>query len=213
MAAQRAEPALWEQMPEESGPSYDAFLTYRNLGTKRSFVEAARLAGRHESLLRRWAARHRWQERAWRWDVQQARQDEAVVRQQREGVLRDRLEDLDRLSRASLAFFRTMVRRDPETGEVSFDARFTPQVALRFLDLTLRAQGAFERPAAEDKSDVRPAGDLFGLADAELTELIDLARERADQHDRRKDDGNESDQGSTQHEEEEDREQDEVGRD
>jgi hypothetical protein len=125
------------------------------------------------------------------------------------------------MGRACLAFFRTMVRRDPETGEVSFDAQFTPQVALRFLELALRAQGAFDRPAAEDKPDARPATDLFGLADAELVELIDLARERADQHDHRKDNGNESDQGSTQQEQHEDqeepaeegREQDESGRD
>jgi len=202
-------------MPGESGPAYSSFLTYRELGPKRSFVGAARLAGRHESLLRRWAARHRWRERACGWDLHQARQDEAVVRQQREGVLRERLEDLDRIGRACLAFFRTMVRRDPETGEVTFDARFTPQVALRFLELALKAQGAFDRPSPEDKSDERPPADLFGLADAELMELIDLARERADQQYHTKENDNDPDQDSTQqeqHEEQED-EQDEAERD
>jgi hypothetical protein len=115
----------------------------------------------------------------WAWDVQQARQDEEVVREQREAVLRERLEDLDRMGRACLAFFRTMVRRDPETGEVSFDSRFTPQVALRFLELALRAQGAFLRPEPEETPQERPETDLFGLADAELAELIEVARERA----------------------------------
>jgi hypothetical protein len=216
MAAVGAEPKPWEQIPGESGPAYAAFLAYREMGARRTYVATARSLRRHESLMRRWAARHRWPERAWRWDVQQAGQEEAAVRQQREGVLRERLEDLDRMGRACLAFFRTMVRRDPETGEVSFDARFTPPVALRFLELALRAQGAFDRPAPGDKSDERPAADLFGLADGELTELIELARERADQHDHRKDNGNESDQGSTQqeeHEGQEDSEQDEPERD
>ena len=223
MAAAKAEPGSWERMPGESGPAYGAFLSYRELGPKRSFVRAARVVGRHESLLRRWATRYRWRHRAWLWDAHQAGEDEAAVRQQREGVLRERLDDLDRMGRACLAFFRTMVRRDPETGEVSFDAQFTPGVALRFLELALRAQGAFERPAAEDKSDVRPAADLFGLADAELMELIDLARERADQQGMRKGDGDESDQSSTYEEEEQDeqhqepadeeREQDEAERD
>jgi len=215
MAAERAAPQPWEQIPGESGPAYAAFLTYRELGPKRSFAGAARLADRHESLFRRWAGCHRWRERAWAWDVQQARQDEATVRQQREGVLRERLEDLDRMGRACLVFFRTMVRRDPGTGEVSFDLRFTPQVALRFLELALKAHGAFDRPTADDKSDERPVADLFGLADGELVELIDLARERADQQDPREDNGNESDQGSMQqeqHEEQED-EQDETERD
>ena len=221
MAVASAEPKPWEQMPGESGAAYAAFLAYRNMGATRTYVATARSLRRHESLMRRWATRHRWQERAWRWDVQQAGQDEAAVRQHREGVLRERLEDLDRMGRACLAFFRTLVRRDPETGEVIFDAQFTPQVALRFLELALRAQGAFDRPTTEDKSDARPAADLFGLADAELLKLIELARERADQQDQRKDNGNESDQGSTQQEQheqqeepaEEGREQDEAERD
>ena len=182
MAADRTQPAPWEQTPGESGAAYAAFLTYRDLGPGRSFVGAARLLDRNESLLRRWATRHRWRERVWAWDVQQARQDEAVVRKQRETLLRERLEDLDRMGRACLAFFRTMVRRDPETGEVSFDPRFTPQVALRFLELALRAQGAFLRPEPEETPQEQPETDLFGLADAELAELIELARERA-QHD------------------------------
>ena len=216
MAVASAEPKPWEQMRGESGAAYAAFLAYRDMGATRTYVATARSLRRHESLMRRWATRHRWQERAWRWDVQQAGQDEAVVRQQREGLLRERLEDLDRMGRACLAFFRTLVRRDPETGEVIFDAQFTPQVALRFLELALRAQGAFNRPAAEDKSDARPAADLFGLADAELTELIELARERADQQGMGKDNCDEPDQASAQqeqHEEQEDREQDEAERD
>jgi hypothetical protein len=211
-----AKPQPWEQMPGESGPAYAAFLACRDLGRSRTFKATADRVGKHESLMRRWATRHRWQERAWRWDVRQAGEDEAAVRRHREGVLQERLEDLDRMGRACLAFFRTMVRRDPETGEISFDPRFTPQVALRFLELALRAQGAFDRPTTEDKSDARPAADLFGLADAELTELIDLARERADQQGMRKDDGDESDQDSTQQEqdeEQEDHKEDQAERD
>jgi len=214
MAAARGEPESWERMPRESAPAYAAFLAYRDMGAERSFVAAARLAGRHESLVRRWAARHDWRHRAWLWDLQHARQEEAVVRQQREGALRERLDDVDRMARASLLYFRTMVRRDPETGEINFDSRFTPQVALRFLELALKAQGAFDKSTPDEKSEDRPAADLFGLADGELVELIDLARERADEQDQRKDNGNESDQGSTQQEEHEEHEdeQDEAER-
>jgi hypothetical protein len=211
----------WAQLPGESGPAYEAFRVFLELGSRRSVAEVVRRLGKKESLIWRWVTRHDWRHRAWLWDADQAGEDEAAVRQHRERVLHERLKDLDRMGRACLAFFRTLVRRDPETDEVTFDPRFTPQVALRFLELALRAQGAFERPAAEDKSDVRPSADLFGLADAELAELINLARERADQQDQRKDESNESDQGSTQqeqHEEQEEpaeegREQDEDERD
>ena len=223
MAGVAAEPKPWEQMPGESGPAYAAFLVNRDLGRSRTFKATADRVGKHESLMRRWATRHRWRERAWAWDLHQARQQETVVRQQRESLLRERLDDLDRMGRACLAFFRTMVRRDPETGEISFDPRFTPQVALRFLELALKAQGAFDRPEPEDRSEERSAADLFGLADGELEALIEAARERADQQNHREDDGDESDQSSTYEEEEQDeqhqepadeeREQDEAERD
>ncbi len=81
-------------MPRESGPAYAAFLAYREMVPKRTFVGAADQVGKHESLLRRWAACHRWGERVWRWDLHQASQEESVVRQQREGMLRERLEDV-----------------------------------------------------------------------------------------------------------------------
>ena len=213
MTATGAAAKAWEQLSGESGPAYAAFLAYRDMGSKRTFVGAARVVGRRESLLRRWAGRHRWRERAWQWDLQQARQDETVVHQHRQAVLQERLDDLDRMGRACLAFFRTMVRRDPATSEVVFDARFTPQVALRFLELALKAQGAFHRPAAEEEAE-RPPADLFGLADAELEQLIGVARERADQHDHRKDYEDESDQDrmqQEQHEKQEDEQDDDDG--
>jgi transposase-like protein len=211
----------WAQLPGESGPAYEAFRVFLELGTRRSVAEVVRRLGKKQSLIWRWVTRHDWRHRAWLWDAHQAGEDEAAVRQQREGALRERLKDLDRMGRACLVFFGTLVRRDPETGEAIFDAQFTPQVALRFLELALRAQGAFHQPTAEDKSDVRPAVDLFGLADAELMKLIELARERADQAYHGKENGSESHTSSTQQEQreqqeepaEEEREQDEARRD
>ncbi len=210
MSDLRASAPTSARQPEESHPAHTAFLTYRDMGPSRTFVATARSLSKNERLIRRWATRYRWRERVWQWDQEQARQDEAQLQQHRETLLRERLADLDRIGRACLAFFRTLVRRDPETGDISFDVRFTPQVALRFLELALRAQGAFDKPAPEETPDERPTADLFGLADAELAELIDLARERADEQDQRKDNGDESDEEGTQqeqHEEQEDREE------
>jgi hypothetical protein len=202
MTAARVEAKPWEQLPGESGPAHAAFLAYRDLGQCRSFAATARALGRHESLMRRWATRYRWRERARAWDLHETREQETVVRQQQETLLRERLADLDRMGRACLLFFRTLVRRDPETGEISFDVRFTPQIALRFLELALKAQGAFDRSPREDESQQQSPADLFGLADAELAELIDLARERADQHDQRKEGSHESETYHPQQEDE-----------
>jgi hypothetical protein len=193
----------WHQLPEERAPAHQAFQCFLELGPARTVAEAARRLGKRQSLLWRWARRHQWRHRVWAHDVQEAQRSEAAVREQRGAALRQRLEEVDQMGRACLVYFRTMVRRDPETGEINFDAHFTPQVALRFLELALKAQGAFDKPAPEETPDEQPAADLFGLADAELAELIDLARERADEQDQRKDNGDESDQSSTDEEEDE----------
>jgi len=193
-----------EQLPEESGKAYQAFRSFLELGPDRTIAGVVKLLAKSESLIRDWAARHDWRHRAWLYDRDQSRQDQTAVRQHRATVLSERLDDLDRMGLACLAFFRTMVRRDPATAEISFDPRFTPQVALRFLELALKAQGAFHRPAAEDEGE-RPSADLFGLADAELIELIDLARQRADQQNHKQETNNESD--TTEHEQNEQREE------
>jgi hypothetical protein len=187
----------WEQLPEESGPAYAAFLAYRELGPTRSFAAAARTLGKNIALLRRWSGRHRWRERVWQWEVQQARQAESVVAQHQTNLLRERLDDLDRMGRVCLVFFRRLVHRDPVTGEVTFEASFTPQVALRFLELTLKAPGAFIKPPAEGESEQQPPTDLFGLADTEIHELVALARERANQTQLEKEQADEAPHGDT----------------
>ena len=55
--------APWERRPDESAAAYAAFLTYRDLGPERSLVAAARQAGKHACLLRRWSQRSGWVER------------------------------------------------------------------------------------------------------------------------------------------------------
>jgi hypothetical protein len=197
MLATSPQPPPWAQLEGESGPAYEAFRVFLELGPGRSVAEVVRRLGKRESLIWRWVTRHDWRHRAWLWDAHRAGEEEAAVRDQREAVLRDRLADLDRMGRACLAFFRTLIRRDPETGEVTFDARFTPQVALRFLELTLKAQGAFAPAAPEPETEPASSTDLFGLADAELIALIDLARQRADQQNQGRENGHEPDQPGT----------------
>ena len=175
MSEQRSDPPAWVRQPDESSPAHAAFLTYRDLGPARTFIAAARSLAKNERLLRRWAVRYRWRERVWAWEVAQSRQDEVVARRERDGALRQLIDDASRLWRAAMAYFWSLIDRDPETGKPVFGPKFTPTVALRFCELALRVQtGLAERrdPAESDQ----PA-DPFQLTSGELTELIGLARE------------------------------------
>lgn len=175
MSEQQSAPPAWVRQPGESSPAHAAFLAYRDLGPARTFIAAARSLAKNERLIRRWAVRYRWRERVWAWEVAQSRQDEEVARRHRDGALQQLMDDASRLWRAAMAYFWSLIDRDPETGKPVFGPKFTPVVALRFCELALRVQtGLAERrdPAESDQ----PA-DPFQLTNSELKELVGLARE------------------------------------
>jgi len=58
----------WEQLPEESGPAFEAFSTYRDLGPGRTISAVAEKLRKSDSLLRRWKDRWNWRERATAYD-------------------------------------------------------------------------------------------------------------------------------------------------
>ena len=175
MSEQQSAPPAWVRHPDESSPAHAAFLAYRDLGQARTFVAAARSLAKNERLIRRWAVRYRWRERVWAWEVAQSRQDEEVARRQRDGALQQLMDDSSRLWRAAMAYFWTLIDRDPETGKPVFGSKFTPAVALKFCELALRVQtGLAGRPDSVESD--QPA-DPFQLTSAELRELIGVARE------------------------------------
>ena len=59
---------LWEQLPDETGRAYEAFLTYRDLGVGRTVIDVARELGKSYSLVRRWRDAGDWDTRAAAWD-------------------------------------------------------------------------------------------------------------------------------------------------
>jgi hypothetical protein len=175
MADGRMDPPPWARGPDESPVAHVAFLAYRDLGQGRSFVGAGQTVGKSDSLIRRWALRHRWKARAWAWDVAQSGQDEAVARRERDSAVQQLIDDASRLWRAAMAYFWSLIDRDPETGKPVFGAKFTPVVALRFCELALRVQTNLAERRDPAESD-QPA-DPFQLSSAELTEFLGLARE------------------------------------
>jgi len=166
----------WERQPDESPKAYEGFLDYRGrLSIERTFLGVARALDKPYSLIRRWAKRFGWERRAWAWDVTQTRGDEEVARRERDGVVRQLMDDASRLWRAAMVYFWTLIDRDPETGKPVFGPKFTPTVALRFCELALKVQTGLA--ARQDPAESDQPADPFQLTSAELRELIGLARE------------------------------------
>lgn len=170
----------WERRKGESPLAYQAFVAYRDLGAARTFVAVAAALGKDTSLLRRWARRYDWRDRAWAWDVAQSREAEDALRQQREESLRRQARDADQLQRLAMARLGGLIRRDPASGEVSLDPGVTPRDAVTIYRLALeledRLTGTSQaQPCEEDMTEQQ----LRRMSTEQLRELLALSRERA----------------------------------
>ncbi|MFZ0418416.1 MAG: hypothetical protein WAM04_09930 [Candidatus Sulfotelmatobacter sp.] len=87
-AIERAEAAdqsgkrqVWERMPRETARAYGAFVRFRDLAEKRSFVRVAELLGCTPQNVERWARRWNWLNRCYEHDlVQEERFREQTAR-------------------------------------------------------------------------------------------------------------------------------------
>jgi hypothetical protein len=59
----------WERRKGETGPAWEAFLTYREMGLSRSAAKVAKALGKSATLMNRWSSAHGWVERAAAWDT------------------------------------------------------------------------------------------------------------------------------------------------
>jgi hypothetical protein len=70
-------PEVWDRMPTESGPAWEAFVQYRNAKpSERSLNTLAGDSTKRHAALQRWSGANKWQERALAYD---RRMDAIVV--------------------------------------------------------------------------------------------------------------------------------------
>jgi len=174
------QPALWERMIEETPKAYAAFRVFRDQGVQRSYAATARALGRHESQIRRWAGPFRRRERAHAWDLAQSREVELLLRQEREQAARRRLRHAEQIEKMAMAGIGKLVTRDPQTGEPQLSPLLTPPMAVRLYDLVLKIDSSLPGPRNDGESPSRESTDpLTASSDAELKQILALARERA----------------------------------
>ena len=168
--------SAWELRSGESTKAYSAFLAYRDLGPTRSLAAAARLVGKHPSLLKRWSQRHAWVARVQLWEAQQRAEHEESSRATIAGAYARRVGYAEQLERVAMAGLRSLVVRDPETGETRFVKGLRPADIASLIRVAchLMPTVAMEQPLVPEGEGARLTH-LTG-ADLEFLERM-LARE------------------------------------
>lgn len=111
------DPEPWDRQITETSEQYLAFVTYRNMGPKRTFAQTARelsLSPGHVNML---ATDHSWTERVAAWDYYQEKIFQAELAEHTRQMARRQLELAERASRALRAPIDALIHRmesDPD---------------------------------------------------------------------------------------------------
>ena len=114
----------WERQPGESGPAFEAFAAYRDMGEKRTISAVARQLNKSGTLCHRWKLKYDWRARADAYDASIA---EEAIKQ----VVADRKKMQERHIKMSLQ----LQRKAMEALEKIKPEEMTPKDVKEFLRL------------------------------------------------------------------------------
>ena len=77
MANKTVKTDSWERQQGESTQAYEAFATYRDMGTERSIRSVAQKLGKSSTIIGRWSSTWKWVDRVREWDNELAREAKA----------------------------------------------------------------------------------------------------------------------------------------
>jgi hypothetical protein len=103
------------------------------------------------------------------------------MRQQREESLRRQGRDADQLQRLGMARLSALVQRDPQTGQPRLDPSVSPRDAVAVYKLGLELEDRLSETSHAGSPEDLAMAQVSRMATEELRELLELARERADE--------------------------------
>lgn len=81
-------PKPWERQPDENPKPFEAFCTYRDMGTERSIRAVAAKLSKSETLIARWSTKNNWVERVAAWDDEQERIERDIAQKEQAREIR-----------------------------------------------------------------------------------------------------------------------------
>ena len=134
-----AEVKPWERQPGESAKAYEAFSTYRDMGSDRSLAKVGHALGKSKAMMEKWSSAHNWVERAKEWDVEQ---DRILQKQQ--------IEDIKKMRKRHATLAESMIIKAAQALKQIPIEKITPQDIARMADVGSK----LERISRGDVGDV-----------------------------------------------------------
>lgn len=146
----------WDKQESETNRAYNAFLTYRNMGSLRSLSKAAAIFYGTESTsnahtFRRWSAKHNWVARCGDFDIEQDRifqveQQEAImemnkrqanigVAMQKKGITRLLEIDIETSDQARLCIKDGVIIERPARGEATEISEHKGELGIKIIEV------------------------------------------------------------------------------
>lgn len=96
----------WEQLPEESGPAWAAFVVYRDLGPSRTLAKAAETLDKHPTTLSEFGRKYQWEPRVRAWDAYVDRARRAAYLELQIKTVDQHLEDAKIMRREAMDYLK-----------------------------------------------------------------------------------------------------------
>ena len=125
----------WERQPGESGPAFEAFAAYRDMGEKRTISAVARQLNKSGTLCHRWKLKYDWRARADAYDA-------SIAEEARKQAVSERKKMQDRHIKMSLQ----LQRKAMEALEKIKPEEMTPKDVKEFLRLATGKRAYSSRP-------------------------------------------------------------------
>ena len=182
---------LWERQKNESSPAFEAFTVYRDLGTGRSVVRAARQLRKSERTLQVWSRLWSWPRRAAAWEDSIDQESQAVAASARVQLVERAHEAIDQLQRMgrllTINTYNVLVSTFRQNEDGSLGSTLSHSELIRLLEVSTtlwrRATGIPDRLEATlidgtDGQDARRwrALDELLADDKAMDQVMDLTR-------------------------------------
>ena len=160
---------LWVRMPKESAKAYEAFSTYRDMGTNRTITKTATELGKLPPLLFGWSRRYDWVSRVYAYDIEQDRIYFADLKELRRKSVGRHAEGLNVFQRLSMlavkAKYGDVMSGDEEAIKKIEDDVKAGKISLDDIRKLFIESAKFERTILGQPSEVLESQHTGGLTD------------------------------------------------